>query len=76
MDLEKTHGYKDDHLDFIQQAVRKFCLNCILPILGMGLEYYTTPLAPKAACVVTEGGMVHLEPVHCPPVHQIPQTHS
>ena len=28
-ELEKVHGYRDEHLDFIQQAIRKFCLNCI-----------------------------------------------
>jgi len=27
VDLEKTHGYTDEHLDFIQQAIRSFCLN-------------------------------------------------
>ena len=25
-DLEKDFDYKDEHFDFIQQAVRKFCL--------------------------------------------------
>ena len=33
VELEKTHGYTDEHLDFIQQAIRSFCLNCILPQL-------------------------------------------
>ena len=28
-ELEKVHGYRDERLDFIQQAIRKFCLNCI-----------------------------------------------
>ena len=41
VDLEKTHGYKDEHLDFIQQAVRKFCLNCILPTTITPLHHHT-----------------------------------
>ncbi|XP_022240059.1 cytoplasmic dynein 1 light intermediate chain 2-like [Limulus polyphemus] len=28
--LEKDYDYKDEHFDFIQQALRKFCLRCIL----------------------------------------------
>ncbi|TWW65149.1 Cytoplasmic dynein 1 light intermediate chain 2 [Takifugu flavidus] len=28
--LEKEHDYKDEHLDFIQSHVRRFCLQCIL----------------------------------------------
>ena len=35
-ELEKTHGYRDDHLDFIQQSVRKFCLHCI-PLSNLSL---------------------------------------
>jgi dynein light intermediate chain 1 len=27
VELEKAHAYRDEHLDFIQQAIRKFCLN-------------------------------------------------
>lgn len=26
--LEKEYDYKEEHFDFIQQAIRKFCLNC------------------------------------------------
>ncbi|KTG29169.1 hypothetical protein cypCar_00002690 [Cyprinus carpio] len=28
--LEKEHDYKDEHLDFIQSHIRRFCLQCIL----------------------------------------------
>jgi hypothetical protein len=28
--LEKDSEYRDEHFDFIQQHVRKFCLKCIL----------------------------------------------
>ena len=28
--LEKDNDYRDEHFDFIQQHVRKFCLKCIL----------------------------------------------
>lgn len=28
--LEKEHDYRDEHLDFIQSHVRRFCLQCIL----------------------------------------------
>ena len=28
--LEKENNYKDEHFDFIQKHVRKFCLRCIL----------------------------------------------
>lgn len=28
--LEKELDFKDEHLDFIQQHIRKFCLKCIL----------------------------------------------
>ena len=28
--LEKDNEYKDEHFDFIQQHIRKFCLKCIL----------------------------------------------
>lgn len=26
--LEKEHDYKEEHFDFIQQYIRKFCLQC------------------------------------------------
>lgn len=29
--LEKEHDYRDEHLDFIQFHIRRFCLQCILP---------------------------------------------
>jgi dynein light intermediate chain 1 len=29
--VEKEREYKEEHLDFIQQHVRKFCLNCSCP---------------------------------------------
>lgn len=32
--LEKEYDYKEEHFDFIQQAIRKFCLNCKYPILN------------------------------------------
>jgi dynein light intermediate chain 1 len=35
--LEKVHSYRDEHLDFIQQAIRKFCLN-----YGAALFYAST----------------------------------
>ncbi|KAJ3608636.1 hypothetical protein NHX12_023168 [Muraenolepis orangiensis] len=28
--LEKEHDYRDEHLDFIQSHIRRFCLQCIL----------------------------------------------
>ena len=28
--LETEHDYKEEHFDFIQQHIRKFCLKCIL----------------------------------------------
>lgn len=28
--LEKEHDYRDEHFDFIQSHIRKFCLQCIL----------------------------------------------
>ena len=28
--LEKEHDYRDEHLDFIQSHLRRFCLQCIL----------------------------------------------
>lgn len=28
--LEKQHDFKEEHFDFIQQHIRKFCLHCIL----------------------------------------------
>lgn len=28
--LEKEHDYKEEHFDFIQSHIRKFCLQCIL----------------------------------------------
>lgn len=28
--LEKEHDFREEHFDFIQQYVRKFCLKCIL----------------------------------------------
>ena len=31
--LEKEHGYKEEHYDFIQQNIRKFCLKCILFVI-------------------------------------------
>ena len=31
--VEKTHSYKSDHIDFVQQHIRRFCLNCILHVL-------------------------------------------
>lgn len=31
--LEKQYDYKDEHFDFIQLAVRNFCLCCILLLL-------------------------------------------
>ena len=43
VDLEKTHGYRDDHFDFIQQSIRKFCLNCILDYLSFPPHPYTRP---------------------------------
>ena len=53
VDLEKTHGYKDEHLDFIQQAVRKFCLNCILPTTITPLHHHTiTPSHPQNSYLV------------------------
>lgn len=30
--LEKEHDYREEHFDFIQQHIRKFCLNCILSV--------------------------------------------
>ncbi|XP_023368884.1 cytoplasmic dynein 1 light intermediate chain 1 [Otolemur garnettii] len=30
--LEKEHDYRDEHFDFIQSHIRKFCLQCILLI--------------------------------------------
>jgi len=51
VDLEKTHGYRDEHLDFIQQAIRKFCLNCIFPLL---FHYHTiSPLQSLLAHVTS-----------------------
>lgn len=32
--VEKTHSYKSDHIDFVQQHIRRFCLN-----YGAGLVY-------------------------------------
>ena len=29
--LEKDHGYKEEHFDFIQLHIRKFCLSCECP---------------------------------------------
>lgn len=28
--LEKEHDYKEEHFDFIQSHIRRFCLQCIL----------------------------------------------
>ncbi|MEE6528216.1 hypothetical protein FKM82_030296, partial [Ascaphus truei] len=28
--LEKEHDYRDEHFDFIQSHIRRFCLQCIL----------------------------------------------
>lgn len=28
--LEKEHDYRDEHFDFIQSHLRRFCLQCIL----------------------------------------------
>lgn len=28
--LEKEHDYRDEHFDFIQSHIRRFCLHCIL----------------------------------------------
>lgn len=28
--LEKEHDYREEHFDFIQSNLRRFCLNCIL----------------------------------------------
>lgn len=36
-ELEKIHSYRDEHWDYIQQAVRKFCLN-----YGAALFYAST----------------------------------
>ena len=27
--IEKDRGYKDEHHDYIQQQIRRFCLKCI-----------------------------------------------
>lgn len=32
--LEKEHDYTDEHFDFIQSHIRKFCLQCILRMCG------------------------------------------
>ena len=31
--LEKEHDYREEHFDFIQRHIRKFCLNCIFFLL-------------------------------------------
>ena len=31
--LEKEDDYKNEHFDFIQQQIRKFCLKCILLVI-------------------------------------------
>lgn len=28
--LEKEHDYREEHFDFIQSHIRRFCLQCIL----------------------------------------------
>lgn len=33
--LEKEHDYRDEHLDFIQCHIRRFCLQCIFSIVGL-----------------------------------------
>lgn len=33
--LEKEHDYRDEHFDFIQSHIRKFCLHYILLIHGL-----------------------------------------
>lgn len=41
--LEKEHDFREEHFDFIQQYIRKFCLKCILlicsEISGVDAEY-------------------------------------
>lgn len=34
--LEKEHDYRDEHFDFIQSHLRRFCLQCILGALCQG----------------------------------------
>lgn len=34
--LEKEHDYRDEHFDFIQSHLRRFCLQCILGVLFWG----------------------------------------
>ncbi|ELK25635.1 Cytoplasmic dynein 1 light intermediate chain 2, partial [Myotis davidii] len=34
--LEKEHDYRDEHFDFIQSHLRRFCLQCILGVLLWG----------------------------------------
>ena len=40
--LEKEHDYREEHFDFLQSHIRRFCLNCILqyflPILLLTLS--------------------------------------
>lgn len=33
--LEKEHDYRDEHLDFIQSHIRRFCLQCILQMVPL-----------------------------------------
>merc|ERR1719175_552513 len=70
-DLEKDYDYKDEHFDFIQQAVRKFCLqygaslfytsvkedkNCDLLYKYLVHRIYHFPF--KTPALVVEGKMV------------------
>lgn len=34
--LEKEHDYREEHFDFIQSHLRRFCLQCILGVLCQG----------------------------------------
>ena len=41
--LEKEHDYREEHFDFIQSNVRRFCLQCIL-FMHICLEQWSLDL--------------------------------
>lgn len=51
--LEKEHDYRDEHFDFIQSHLRRFCLQCILGTLCQGIRAQTPRSVPSQAVVQT-----------------------
>ena len=51
-DLERDYDYKEEHFDFIQQSIRKFCL-------GYGAALFYTSVKEDKNCDVLYKYLVH-----------------